>query len=480
MGLISQPRHRQLSAALLGGLGAECFFGLQTAAALEAKLIFLGLPPGSGTLATVLGKTGASVLTAIGANLVTNAAEEGRGAKINHDLDKASGKAIAAVVRKLTPDPKELPAKSEKLDKLADLIEAEHDPKTLEQAGGVTALPINASEILSDPSGYIQLVALDADAWKAYLTVLANSSSEIRSLGILTNIQEIAVRLEKDYTLEFYAQLKLSLNTDKKAFAGAVLRQLDAILKKFDSMQAALIAESKNATVAAETVLKEIQGLRNEFDFSAAQSTLDRVSTQFSTLQAEVVKLSTSLSTLPAQLGVLVNRLEASVKRLESVADVLSKPMLHKALVRRLDAQVKHCRDNRIGFYTPSLLRAILSVRHGDIENAIESISPGSTAHLRSRIESAIKALPQEDQAGVQYTAWENRVDILLAVQIAQAAGSPRVLDNHLMVSLLQGKSRTQTKLEEWGKLKQGDLEKLALILLHPGTTKPGSTPDCI
>ncbi|MCA8970020.1 MAG: hypothetical protein KDC95_09565 [Planctomycetes bacterium] len=436
----------------------------------------LGLPPGVGTLTSVLSKTGATVLTAFAANLATNIVEEGRGAKINSDIDRASGEAIAAIVEKMAKSKQAVGKKRGMLLALAKAVRKAHDPKQLTKASAVAALPLDASAILSDPKGYIDEVSLDASEWERYLSELAECNRGIQRLGIGSNIRKIADELEQGYTGELYAQLRLSINGDGKAFAGAVLRQLDTILKNFGSMQQKLLAESARTTGVVEELLRQVQAIRDEFDFAAAQVTLENLANRFASLEGEIASLLASMRLLPSQLQLALDRMERFVQRIEGAARTIARPRLDTSLRLRLNVQRDSCLAKQVGFYTPHVLKALLSVRDGIVERLIEQVSSGATAQLRRALEGWSERQAKDEAASLQAAAWESREDVQAAVDLAANAGAQIVLDQHLLLAVLRGNSRTVKDLKSC--LVDGALDRLVAILENPNPTQPGATPD--
>ncbi|MBL8803863.1 MAG: tetratricopeptide repeat protein [Planctomycetes bacterium] len=301
----SRTKHALAYATTTAGIASEVFFGLQEKAgpALAAEGLAAALgAPGAGLLLGVLAKAGGSALTSLGINLFSTRIDQSAAADLNHDLAKASGAAIAAVIRSEAPQQAGLRAKRRELDALADEIERRHDPEQLERASG-EAPPVDPGELLTNPGGFLKRIALTRAEWEDYLFHVGKEACERLHL-VGTDLRRVAETLEEHYGEALYRQLKASAADDGKAFAGAVLRLLETVLTRLDRMHADLASTS-------EATWKAVLQLRKDLDVGKMTAAIDALLRATKDYEEVLIALRNTVQDLPARLDELGAKLDA-------------------------------------------------------------------------------------------------------------------------------------------------------------------------
>ncbi len=237
-------------AAALGGAIADTLLG---AVAPESSFGSVG------SVARLVSSAAVRIWSGLGVNLLSerlDRAEPG----LNHDLEEASGRAIAAILRRMAGKPRRGRSRdfATRLRTLAGVVERVHKREEIERTGGVALPSVDLRDYVDQEGGFLDGALLDANGWREWLRDLAVRDGAPLGLSPPA-LARVATRLEQEYADAFLAELKGDLDQGR-AFRSVVLRQITVALQALQRIESTTDATWNRLGVTNELLATIVGG----------------------------------------------------------------------------------------------------------------------------------------------------------------------------------------------------------------------------
>jgi hypothetical protein len=145
---------------------------------------------------------------------------------------------------------------------------------------------------------------------------------------------------------------------------------------------------------------------------------------------------------------------------------------LSDALLVALNHQRSLCEAARRPFFTPDLLLALL-MPGGRVAQCFDQVEPGWSGQVRSQLQSYTSALASGTLDGFRPFDWPERRDVRKAQRRAGRSRSPAVGDVHMLLGVLDTRSKTRQQLKVRFGDRVGPLRQAALRVARKAPVGP-------
>lgn len=138
---------------------------------------------------------------------------------------------------------------------------------------------------------------------------------------------------------------------------------------------------------------------------------------------------------------------------------------LSGAVLAALDRAVARCARNRVAFFTPHLLLALLDLSGSAVVATFDDVSPGLATELRRRLKAYVESAAAASQPFTPFE-WSEREYVRRARCIAWGRGDPAVTELHLLLGVFDAPSTTGRELTTLLGSRLGAVRRVAIRTL--------------